>query len=105
MWGTQKRQFGTSPYFCDNYRKYHVFTVLLLRISVLSDLSWCVNNVTTYLGHKDEPQDEGGANEESSAKDANKCIDKVFQRVGGDDGDCQYDACHICGCCNILGIV
>jgi len=33
----------------------------------------------SYLGHKDESQDEGGTNEEPSTEESSKPIDKIFQ--------------------------
>ena len=58
-----------------------------------------------YLGYKDKTQDEGGANEEPSAEKSSKSINKILQGVGGDNDDCQHNAGHIDGCCNVLGII
>ena len=64
-----------------------------------------LSHASSYLGYKNESQDKGGANEESSAEESRKCIDKILQGVGSDDNDCEYNAGHISGCCDILGII
>ena len=60
---------------------------------------------TSNLGNEDETQDEGGTNQESGAEESSKYIDKLHQGVGGDDDDCQHNAGHIDGCCNVLGVI
>ena len=58
-----------------------------------------------YLGYKDESQDDGGTNEEPSAEESRVCIDKLIQGVGSDNDDCEHNAGHVDGCCDILGII
>ena len=56
-----------------------------------------LSHASSYLGYKDKSQDEGGTNEESSAEESGKCIDKILQGVGSNDNDCEYNAGHISG--------
>ena len=60
---------------------------------------------SSHLGYKYESQDEGSANEEPSAEESGKCIDKILQGVGSNDNDCEHNAGDVNGCCNILGII
>ena len=65
----------------------------------------CPSVQSPYLGNKDKSQDYGGTNEEPSTEESSKPIDKFPQRIGSDDTDCQHNAGHIGGCCNIFGII
>ena len=59
----------------------------------------------TYLGYKDESQDDSGTNEKPSAEKSSKPIDKVLQGVGSNHNNCKCNARYVNGCCNILGII
>lgn len=65
----------------------------------------CYHLLTTYLWYKNKSQYEGGANEKPSADEGRKCIDKIFHGIGSDNNDCEDNASHIGGCCDILGII
>ena len=60
---------------------------------------------STYLGNKDESQDNSSTNEKPSAEESRKYIDKILQGVRSNDSDCKHKAGHKGGCCNILGII
>ena len=62
-------------------------------------------NALNYLGNKDKSQDDSSTNEEPSAEENRKYIDKIPQRVDSDNNDCEHNAGDIGGCCNILGII
>ena len=60
---------------------------------------------SSYLGYKDESQDDSSTNEEPSAEENRKHIDKLIQSVGSNNDDCEHNASDVDGCCDILGII
>ena len=76
---------------------------LLLMMKILAQHTSHLSH--TYLRYNHKSQNGGGANEEPSAEESRKHMDKLFQGVGRDCNDYKHNAGDINGCCDILGVI